>query len=80
MKKIVLNLVVIGFSFMSLYAFTQLNRSHVLFQHAQQGAYNAKDILENNWPDHPASTEEQQKVIEETIPRFHQQLSTFVPF
>lgn len=73
---------------MSLYAFTQLNGSHVLIQYSQKTACDAEDVLEKSWH-HESSTEKtmeqnnsstHQKVIEEAIPRFHQQLSSFVPF
>ena len=81
MKKTVLNFAILGLSLLSLCIFAQLKSFNVISLHlAKESACSITDIapLKSN----ESTTKEvvSQKVIEETMPMFHQQLSTFSPF
>ena len=83
MKKTVLNFAILGLSLLSLCIFAQLKSFNVISLHlAKESACNITDIAPLKFKSTESTTKEVigQKVIEETIPMFHQQLSTFSPF
>jgi|GEM_PF-3880347 len=85
MKKTIVNIAVVGLSFFCLLAFAQLKSSQSLIEQCStSAACNAENsfehvIINEVVYENPVVDTQQQK-LEETIPHFHQQLSTFVPF
>ena len=81
MKKTVLNFAILGLSLLSLCIFAQLKSFNVISLHlAKESACSITDIAPLKSAENTSKEVVGQKVIEETMPMFHQQLSTFSPF
>jgi hypothetical protein len=81
MKKLVLNFTVLSLSIVLLYAFAQIKSLNALsVKINKHSSCSISDVVEKGVVKENREDSVRQKVIEETIPKFHQQLRAFAPF